>query len=351
MSQSKSPILLEEAQRPFFLGVDVGGTNIKVGLVDDLGRTLSFGSLPTEQDLGPDFAVQRIARCFQRLIDELGLGRKDVARIGLGTPGTMDIPVGLLLEPPNLPAWCNFPVRDAVAYACGRPVTFANDGGAAAFGEFWVGSGREYRSIVMLTLGTGVGGGIIIGDLSIDGENSHGAECGHIIVDSRPDARMCSCGQSGHLEAYASATALIKRASESLAAGRESTLQDKLAAGKELSGLLLAEAAEENDALSVELVLETADYLSIGIVSLMHTIDPAAVILGGAMNFGGHDTPLGRRFLARIESEVRRMTFPVLAKRTIIDFARLGGDAGYIGAAGLARLAYNREIKTSNTGG
>lgn len=343
MPASPNLVPLEQAQRPFFLGVDVGGTNIKIGLVDDLGRTLASTSLPTEQEHGPQFAIQRTTKCGQKMLADLGLSRGDVLALGLGTPGTMDIPAGMLLEPPNLPAWSNFPIRDALGAACGLPVTFANDAGAAAFGEFWVGSGKEYHSIVLLTLGTGVGGGIIIGDLSIDGENSHGAECGHMIIDSRPDARRCSCGQLGHLEAYASATALIKRAAEAITAGRQSSLQAALAAGQDLTGRLIAEAAEARDELALELILETADYLSVGIVSLMNIVDPAAVILGGAMNFGGHGTPLGRRFLDRVQTEVRKKSFPVLAKRTVIDFALLGGDAGYIGAAGLARLAQRRQ--------
>src|SRR5690606_31150836 len=98
------------------------------------------------------------------------------------------------LHPVNLPGWDNYPIRDRLAAVLNKPVSFANDANAAAFGEFWVGGGRAYHSLVMLTLGTGVGGGIIIGDLSIDGENSHGSECGHIIIDYQPDARVCSCG-------------------------------------------------------------------------------------------------------------------------------------------------------------
>ena len=117
----------------------------------------------------------------------------------------------MFLQPHNLPHWHYFPIRDCVAEAFGLPTTFANDANAAAYGEFWVGSGQKFHSIVMLTLGTGVGGGIIIGDLSVDGENSHGSECGHIIIDNSPAARMCGCGQPGHLEAYCSATALVKR--------------------------------------------------------------------------------------------------------------------------------------------
>jgi glucokinase len=277
------------------------------------------------------------------LLTQIGITRDDVVGVGLGTPGTMDIPAGKLLEPPNLPTWHHFPIRDKLQTITHRPVSFANDANAAAYGEFWIGSGKKFHSIVMLTLGTGVGGGIIIGDLSIDGENSHGSECGHIIIDYQNDARMCSCGNRGHLEAYASATALIRRTEEVLnVTTRASTVRARLADGEELTPLLLAREAEEGDALSLELILDTAMYLGVGVVSLMHTIDPGAVILGGAMNFGGHEKPLGRRFLERVREEVRARAFETLVERTVVDFALLGGHAGYIGAAGIARMNYHK---------
>jgi predicted NBD/HSP70 family sugar kinase len=116
------------------------------------------------------------------MLAAVGLYVADLAAIGLATPGTMDIPRGIFLQPHNLPHWHYFPIRDCVAEAFGKPTAFANDANAAAYGEFWVGSGQKFHSIIMLTLGTGVGGGIIIGDLSVDGENSHGSECGHSLA-------------------------------------------------------------------------------------------------------------------------------------------------------------------------
>ena len=185
------------------------------------------------------------------------------------------------------------------------------------YGEFWVGSGRDFHSMVLFTLGTGIGCGIIIGDLSIDGENSHGAECGHMIVDHGDDARVCGCGRSGHLEAYASATAVTKRTHEALGAGRASSLNDRLAEGNELTPKLLATEAEAGDELSLEIVLETARYMGIGIVNLMHTIDPSGVLLGGAMTFGMNQTELGRRFLAEINTEIAQRAFAVLTSSVI----------------------------------
>jgi glucokinase len=331
-----------EATRPLFAGVDLGGTNVKLGLVDDRGRTLAQSSFRTESERGPEDGARRMGQGVLALASQAGIRPEEIARVGLASPGTMDIPAGMLIRPHNLPGWFDFPIRERVSHHCGRPVTYTNDANAAAYGEFWVGSGRDYPSLVLFTLGTGIGCGIIIGDLSIEGEHSHGAECGHMIIDYHHDARMCGCGQRGHLEAYASAVAVIKRTQEALAAGRASSLERRRAAGEELTPLVLAREAEHGDGLSLEIILDTARFLGIGAVNLMHTIDPKAVILGGAMTFGGHGSELGRRFLDRVRQEIQQRAFPVPARNVVVDFATLGGDAGYIGSAGIARLEHRR---------
>jgi glucokinase len=333
-------IALEQAQKPFFVGVDLGGTNIKVGLVDDLGRTVAHLSIPTEVRKGVEDGAVRMGRAVQKVAADAGLQIGDIARVGLGSPGEMDIPTGMLVKPVNLKGWNNFPLRDKLAEHCGVPVTFENDGNAAAYGEFWVGSARNYKSLVLLTLGTGIGTGIIIDDVVIQGAHSCGGECGHIIIDCNEDARLCGCGQRGHLEAYASATGVIKRAQEALAAGGASSLAKRLAGGGKLTPKMIAEEAEGGDEFSHHIIDETARYLGIGIVNIMHTVDPESVLIGGAMTFGGRNSELGRRFLLKVEAEVRRLALILPAQKTVLDFAALGGDAGYIGAAGVARLEY-----------
>jgi len=342
MSQVRQLIPAKDAQAPFFVGVDLGGTNVKVGVVDDRGRPISWLSVPTEAAKGPEDSVGRMGRAVHTAIERAELRLSDIARVGLGSPGTMDIPAGMLIHPVNLKGWENFPIRDRLSHHCRLPVAFSNDAAAAAYGEYWIGSGREFHSMVLLTLGTGIGCGIIVGDLSIVGENSHGAECGHIVIDCTENARLCACGQPGHLEAYASATAIIKRTRKALDAGQASSLAERISQGAELTPKLIAEEAEGGDEFSLEIVLEAAHYLGVGIVNLMHTIDPNGVLLGGAMTFGGHDSPLGRRFLARIKEEVDRRAFALLAERISIDFASLGSDAGYLGAAGIARVEHQQ---------
>jgi glucokinase len=328
------------AKHPLFLGFDVGGTNIKLGLVDNEGRPIAHTKIVTEEERGPRDAVKRARVAVDEMLAKLGLSVTDVAGVGLCVPGTMDIPRGMFLQPHNLPHWHYFPIRDCVAEAFGLPVAFANDANAAAYGEFWVGSGQQFHSIIMLTLGTGLGGGIIIGELSIDGENSHGSECGHILIDTSPTARMCGCGQPGHLEAYCSATALVERTHALIAQGRPTSLSERIGETSPLTALMIAEEADRGDSLAYETIMELATWLGLGIVSLMHTIDPGAVILGGAMNFGGREDAVGHRFLEQIRGIVRKRAFPIPAQRTVIDFATLGSDAGYIGAAGIARLQH-----------
>ena len=344
MTETRSFLPREKSQAPYFVGVDLGGTGVKIGVVDDLGRPMSWLSVPTNVEDGPEDAMRRTGTAVHQAIAQAGLKAADIARLGLGSPGTMDIPAGLLLQPPNLVGWENFPIRSRLEQHSGfAPIAFANDANAAAYGEFWVGSGRELQSMVLFTLGTGVGGGIIIGDLVVDGHHSTGGECGHIIIDMEPDARLCTCGKTGHLEAYCSATSVVKRTQELLTGTtRPTSLRRRIEQGDELTTLMLAEEAEAGDAFSHEIIVATARYFGVGVTTLMHVIDPEGVVIGGAMTFGGHDSPVGRKFLEELRAEVRRRAFPVPAEKTVIDYAQLGGDAGFIGAAGVARLEHRR---------
>jgi glucokinase len=340
MSTAVISISPSEAKRPLFVGVDVGGTNIKIGIVDDLGRSLGKVSIPTREQEGPAIAMDRTAQALREALAAHGASLRDIAAIGLGSPGPQDVKTGYVIAPDNLPHWRDFPIVDYLSKQCdGLPVSYANDANAAAFGECWVGTGREYHSIVLFTLGTGVGGGIIIGDLLIDGEHSHGGELGHVIIDYHDNARWCASGQ-GRLEGYASATAVVSRTEEALAAGRKSSLSGRIEDGEALTTLMLMEEAAQGDKLSRELILETGFYLGIGVVTMIHAVNPSAVVIGGAMTFGGNDHEIGRAFIEEVRRVVRERAFPIPASRTVVDFASLGGDAGYIGAAGIARTAF-----------
>lgn len=334
-------VTVTAADPPFFAGIDVGGTNTKIGIVDSLGRTIAKMSMATDSERGIPDAIQRMANSISAIQQEHSVSADQLVAIGLATPGTMDLRAGMILTPPNLPGWRNFPIRDALKDVVGKPVTYANDATAAGFGEYWVGSGRDHGSLVLLTLGTGVGAGIILGGKTIDGSHDHGSEVGHVPIAIGPDARACPCGQRGHVEAYCSATAVVKRTDELLVDNPGSSLQGFLHDGAELSARLVFTAATKGDRLAQQIIHETAEYLAVAIVSVAHTIDPEIVVLGGAMDFGGASSSVGQTFLEDVRTAFRRQAFPILAEKTVIDFAQLGGDAGYIGAAGLAREAYD----------
>jgi glucokinase len=342
MRATKSTAAYSAAKKPFFVGIDVGGTNIKLGLVDDAGHTLAYHSMRTEQEKGAEDASLRIAKTVQQMIREASVDQEDVSCAGIATPGPMDIPSGMILRPGNLPGWWDFPIRDRVSHHLGLPVAFANDANAAAYGEYWRGAGEKYQSIVLLTLGTGIGGGIIIGDTLIEGEHSCGSECGHILINPADDAPMDSLGKRGSLESYCNATAVIDRALTALGSASVSSLARRRAAGDAITPRIIAQEAEHGDEVARQSIMETAYWLAIGIVSLIHTIDPDAVLLGGAMTFGGDDSPVGREFLETIRKVVRPRLLEPLRDTVKIEFASLGGDAGYIGAAGLARLEHRK---------
>lgn len=324
---------VEEPQPPFFLGIDLGGTRIKAGVVDDKGRKIrAIDPIPTEASRGPEVGLENLARAGRTAVEESGVGWDAIAGVGLGSPGTMDIRAGLLLDPPNLPGWVDWPIRQRLAERLGKPTVLQNDANAAAYGEYWVGAGSSVRSLVMFTLGTGIGCGVVDEGRIVEGRHSHGAECGHIIIQME-GGRLCSCGRTGHLEAYASATALVKRAVEAIEAEPGSALKAAHDRGM-LSSKAINDAAEAGDPLALRLMDETARYLAVGAACLMHTIDPDLVLFGGGM------IAAGPKLLDAIRSYILKLAFPIPARETRVEYAGLGDDAGFIGAAGCARIAH-----------
>ena len=320
---------------PLFVGLDVGGTTMKAGVVDDQGQPRSAVSLPTEAYKGQEQGLERMCETIRLAVDKAGLQPHQIAAIGVATPGTMDIPGGIILDPPNLHPWKNVPVRQTIHDVFKVPTAFQNDANAAAYGEYWVGAGKGARSMVLFTLGTGVGGGIVIGDLVLEGEHSHGAELGHTKIEMT-NPRQCGCGRWGCLEAYASATAVVKRTLDALNhdAGR-SALHAVMKKYGEITSKDVFDAAP-SDPLAAKIVEETAFYLAVGAMNMMHTIDPDIVVFAGGM------IAAGDRFLDRIRHHVRELAFPVPAEKTQIRYALLGGDAGFIGAAACGRQLYRK---------
>jgi len=315
-----------------FIGVDLGGTNIKAGVVDEDANLLARVSIETQADRGPEHVLERMAQAADEARKKAGLKWPDIAAVGVGSPGPMDGKTGIVLECPNLPGWRNVPVVDKMQQKLGVTVYLENDANAAGFGEYWKGAGQGATCMIQLTLGTGVGGGIVINGQVWRGIDDCAAELGHMVI--KYDGVRCGCGSHGCIEAYGSATALVRIAREKLDAGRPSILHDWVKSGQKLTAKLVADAAHQGDALAREIYREVGTYLGVAIASFCNIFNPEKVVLSGGMSQAG-DILFGP-----IREEVNRRAVAPAARRVQILPASLGDDAGIIGAAGCAMQRY-----------
>jgi glucokinase len=318
-----------------YVGLDVGGTTMKAAVVTDEGRPLSAPVvMDTHPELGQDAGLETMCETIRRAVGAANLTLNDITAIGVATPGLMDIKKGLILDPPNLKPWKNVPVRDHIAKAFNKPTAYQNDANAAAYGEFWIGAASGAKSMVLFTLGTGVGGGIILDHHIIEGEHSHGGELGHMRIAMPDTGRQCGCGARGCLEAYASATNVVRRAREDMASWRGHTkLRDYYTANNDdFTAKIIFTHAVEGDELALKVVEDTAYYLALGACAVIATVDPEMIVFGGGM------VAAGEWFRLKVDAYVKRFGLPYPTKSVKITFAKLGSDAGFIGAAGCARL-------------
>lgn len=320
------------------VGIDLGGTNLKVGLVSREGRMLASRAATTPP--GPDATLDLIATEVRELLRAAGVDRSAIIGVGIGTPGPLSPSRGVIFNCANLPGWINVPIRDRLASLLGWPVVLDNDGNMAGFGEYWVGAATRGGNpsderapdcagdMVALTLGTGVGCGIVIGGRILHGHFENAAEAGHMIVER--NGRPCPCGQRGCLEQYSSASALVRRAAEELAAGNESLLRARVLDMTRLTARDVAEAARDGDALAQRLWSDACEYLAIACVNLQHLINPATIVLGGGL------AEAGDLLLTPVRDAFRRHQWSLTDDFPHIARAALGYDAGTIGAAGWA---------------
>jgi glucokinase len=285
-------------------------------------------SIPTRADLGADGVVARIVALTEQVISETqaetGAKRTDFLGVGIGSPGPLDRERGLVIFTPNL-GWRDFPLRDRVQDGVKLTATLDNDANCATIGEWWIGAAKGARHVVGLTLGTGIGGGLIL-----DGKLYHGAsdvagELGHSSIDST--GRRCGCGNYGCLEAYASGPAIADRAREALAGGEASIMPSLVE--NDLSQLTAAseyEAARRDDELALHVVRETARFLGTGIANLLNIFNPEVVVLAGGV------TQAGDALFDPLRAEVRRRAFKPAVDACRIVPGSLEGNAGVVGA-------------------
>ena len=310
---------------PVAIGIDLGGTAIKGGLVAADGTILDKNQIATEADGGPDHVLERIAGRIEFFKSQAAARNIPVARVGIGAPVILSHKTGTIIAPPNLPGWRNVPIVARLTSAIGLPVNLENDANNAAFAEFICGAGRGCQNMVLLTIGTGIGGGVIIDGRLFRGAFENGGELGHTIVHA--GGRLCGCGQRGCLEANASASSMTQRAIKLLEAGRVSTLAVEWKSTGLIDGRHIAAAAVAGDALALEVWKETCRYLAIGCINIQHAFNPQRVVFAGGIS------ETGAFLLDGITAAYRAEASRLLGDPPEMRLAELGNDAGFVGAA------------------
>jgi glucokinase len=334
--------------KTFAIGVDLGGTSLRIAAVEGSGKILEKITTGTE------------VACRDRVIDEMCAAVRTLALkyrasdelvgIGVGVPGIIDMATGMLRWSPNLPGWQDYPVREEIEGRIGTPVVLENDANAAALGETWLGAAAGMEDVCMLTLGTGVGGGLVLGGRIWHGLAGMAAEIGHINVD--PEGVPCGCGSRGCLEQYASATAVKRMALEAIASGKAPELARAMSQDAEFSSKVVHHMASEGDEAAREIFHRVGTALGIAIADLINVFNLPMYVIGGGVAAAWDAFAPAMLAAVRSYSYVYRVTTPAenegstaqardgtaTSTRTLITQALLGSDAGLIGAARLPMI-------------
>lgn len=311
--------------RKYYIGIDLGGTFIKGGIVDDEGNIIVRDKLPTESEKGADGVANNIASLCKILLEKANMSSSDVVGVGMGVPGMIDSENGMVIYSNNL-AWKDFAIAERITDALGLPVRIANDANVAALGETKFGCGKDYTSSVMLTLGTGVGSGVIINGKLVEGNKSAGAEFGHSVIVA--GGEPCTCGRRGCFEAYASATALIRDTKRAMETNPDSKMWE-ISSIDEVCGKTPFDYYETDDTAR-SVVDSYIEKLGVGITNVANELRPEIIILGGGV------CSQGERLTSPLQQQLDRDIFAgAMGPRVEIKIATLENDAGLLGAAAL----------------
>lgn len=321
----------------FSIGVDLGGTNMRIAAVDGDGKQLELITTSAEVKRGRDYVVGEMCDSIRALRKKFE-GRYRFAGTGIGVPGIIDMETGTVYKSPNLPDWTNYPVRDEIQRRLESQVILENDANVAALGEKWMGAARDVDSMCMFTLGTGVGSGLVFHGKIWHGMMGMAGECGHITV--YPEGVQCGCGNRGCVEQYASATAVKRMAIEAIATGRAPELARAMSENPEFSSKVVFQYATQGDAAARRIFEVVGRSLAIAMADMINALNLPMYVIGGGV------ASAWEAFAPPMFDELRKRSYVYVAtapderiparKHTRITRALLGSDAGLIGAAKLA---------------
>jgi len=320
---------MQRSKRLPVLAIDVGGTKIVAAIISNRGQVVAREHNLTLANQGPQSVINRMLSAIDRLISSTGIDPSRLNSISIAAAGAIDFDSGLVTLSPNLPGWRDIPLRDMVREKYGVNTFLINDASAAALGEHRFGAGRGVKNLILLTLGTGIGGGIIIDGNLYSGVSGSAGEIGHMTVDV--NGPRCNCGNIGCLEMLASGTAVAREAIRRVRQGERSSLIEIV--GGEIESITaetVEVAARGGDTLALAVILQAAHYLGVGMVSLVNIFNPEMIIVGGGM------AKMGDLLLDPARQVVTERAFQLPAQAVSIVTAQLGDDAGVLGAAAFA---------------
>lgn len=316
------------SQTKYAIGVDLGGTTVKLGIVSDKGKIVKKTALDTCAQQGPDKVVKQIKKGIKELLKG---NKREIEGIGVGAPGLVILKKGTVEDPPNLPGWGRVQLGSRLEKEFNWPVFVENDANAAAVGEMIFGAGKKLDNFIMVTLGTGVGGGLILNKKVYRGETGAAGEIGHVSINR--DGRDCNCGNKGCIEAYAGNNYLVKIVNEQLEENKDSLLYKWThEESRVLEPKLIHEAAEEGDKLAIEVIAELACNLGSGLASIINLLDVSTVIIGGGV------AGFGDRLFEAVQAKIQQRVLKPIAPRIKVKAARLKNEAGIKGASSLVFL-------------
>ncbi|MEH7414270.1 ROK family glucokinase [Neobacillus drentensis] len=319
-------------------GVDIGGTTIKMAFISQKGGIIRKWEIPTNKNEKGKHIPSDIAKSINLHLYELKQSKDKLVGIGIGAPGPVNVQAGTIEVAVNI-GWENFPLRDLIQRETFLPVVVENDANSAAIGEMWKGAGNGAKNLICITLGTGVGGGIIVNGKLVHGENGAGGEIGH-ITSIRKDGILCKCGKKGCLETIASATGIVNLAQEELANSEDiGRLKEDYKKSQIVTCKQIFDAVKKADKTAIRIIDQVTFHLGFALANLANSLNPQRIVIGGGVS-NAEDT-----LLIPLKEQFAQFAFPRVAEGVELVIAKLGNDAGVIGGAWLVKEALINKSK------
>lgn len=310
--------------KKYRVGVDVGGTNVKIALVDKTGSIIYSNTTPTRAEMGYEYTISNIKQAIKDLMKETKTDKNSIEGIGFGFPGQIDCAEGIVRVLPNIPGWINVPVAKIMEKEFGIPTKVDNDVRCAALGELAFGAGKGCQNLICITVGTGIGSGLIINGKLVRGADNAAGEIGHIKLQMH-DGPICGCGDAGCLEAFASGPSIVALAQEYILGGKSTKYREL--ANPEITPYIVAEAAKQGDKVALKIFERMGEYIGIGLASVVNLLNPEKIVIGGGV------ADAGEILFTPLIKTLQKRAMPIQAKSVSVVPAQLGNAAGVIGAS------------------